>query len=132
MPLTRISLRAGKDAAYHKALVAGIYAAMRETFAVPENDLFTVIHEHAASAFAYDPGYLGIARDDDLVVIQITANDTRDTGQKQALYAAIAGNLAADPGVRPENVLINLVEVARENWSFGNGLMQYGPPPPVI
>jgi phenylpyruvate tautomerase PptA (4-oxalocrotonate tautomerase family) len=128
MPLTRISLRAGKDAAYHKALVSGIYAAMRDTFAVPENDLFTVLHEHADSAFAYDPRYLGIARDDDLVIIQITANDTRDTGQKQALYAAIAGNLAADPGVRPENVLINLVEVARENWSFGNGLMPYGPP----
>ncbi|GJE15729.1 tautomerase family protein [Methylobacterium marchantiae] len=66
--------------------MAGIYAAMRETFAVPENDLFTVIHEHTDSAFAYDPAYLETSRDDDLVVIQITANDTRDTGQKRALY----------------------------------------------
>ncbi|MFK5595457.1 tautomerase family protein [Methylobacterium sp. HMF5984] len=127
MPLTRISLRAGKSPAYHAALVAGLYAAMREAFAVPENDLFTVIHEHGSSAFAYDPGYLGTARDDDLVMIQITANDTRDTAQKRALYAAIARNLGRDPGVKPGNVLVNLVEVARENWSFGDGLMQYGP-----
>ena len=127
MPLTRISLRAGKSPAYHAALVAGLYAAMREAFAVPENDLFTVIHEHEVSAFTYDPGYLGIDRDDDLVIIQITANDTRDTAQKQALYAAVARNLARDPGLRPGNVFINLVEVSRENWSFGGGMMQYAP-----
>lgn len=128
MPFTCISLRAGKPAAYHEALTAGIYAAMRKTFAVPENDYFAVVHEHKASAFAYDPGYLGIARDDDLVYIQVTANDTRDTDQKRALYAAITRNLGLEPGVRPENVFINLTEVSKENWSFGNGLMQYGPP----
>lgn len=128
MPLTRISLRAGRNPAYHAALTAGIYAAMRETFAVPEHDLFTVIHEHAPSAFTADPAYLGIDRDEDLVIIQITANDTRDTGQKRALYRAIARNLGQDPGVRPGNVFISLVEVSRENWSFGDGAMQYGPP----
>lgn len=127
MPLTRTSLRAGKPAAYHQALVAGIYAAMREAFSVPEDDLFTLIHEHSDSTFAYDPGYLRVRRDDDLVVIQITANDTRGTAQKQAFYAAIAENLARAPGVRPENVFVSLVEVSPENWSFGNGLMQYGP-----
>lgn len=87
-----------------------------------------MVHEHAASAFAYDPGYLGISRDDDLVFIQITANDTRDTAQKQALYAAVARTLSETLGLRPSNVFINLVEVSRENWSFGDGMMQYGPP----
>ena len=128
MPFTRISLRAGKSGAYHEALTKGVYAAMRETFAVPEDDFFAVVHEHEASAFAYDPGYLGIRRDDDLVYIQITANDTRGTAQKKAFYANVARNLAREPGVRPENVFINLIEVSKENWSFGNGLMQYGPP----
>lgn len=127
MPLIRLSLRAGKDAAYHLSLVTGIYTALREVFAVPENDLFALVHEHPASGFVYDPGYLGIARDDDLVMIQITANDTRDTAQKRSLYARIVRNLSADPGLRPENVLINLVDVARENWSFGLGDMQYVP-----
>lgn len=128
MPLTRISIRAGKSPAFHAALAAGLYAAMRETFAVPEDDQFTVIHEHAASAFVYDPSYLGVARDDDLVMIQIIASDTRDTAQKRALYGAIARNLGRDPGVKPGNVLVTLVEVSRENWSFGDGLMSYGPP----
>ena len=130
MPFTRISLRAGKSAAYRQALTAGVYAAMRETFAVPEGDLFAVVHEHAADGFAYGPDYLGIARDDDLVLIQITANGTRGTAQKRALYAAIARELGRDPGVRPGNVFVNLVEVSPENWSFGDGLMQYGPPDP--
>ena len=122
--------RAGKPAAYRQALMTGVYAAMRETFAVPENDFFAVVHEHEADAFAYDPGYLGIVRDDDLVIIQITANDTRGTSQKQALYAAIARTLSQTVGLKPSNVFINLVEVARENWSFGDGGMEYGAPNP--
>ncbi|WP_342166055.1 tautomerase family protein [Methylobacterium sp. SD21] len=128
MPLTRISLRAGKSPDYRAALIRGVYRAMRETFAVPEDDLFAIVHEHDAAGFAYGRTYLGIPRDDDLVLIQITANATRTTGQKRALYRAIAGNLADDPGVRPGNVFINLVEVVPENWSFGEGAMQYGPP----
>ncbi len=68
----------------------------------------------------YSQNYLGIARDDDLVIIQITANNTRTTEQKKALFAAMAERLARDPGIRPENIMINLVEVTKENWSFGS------------
>ncbi|MCJ2014858.1 tautomerase family protein [Methylobacterium sp. J-076] len=127
MPLTRISLRVGKSPDYRAALIRGVYTAMRETFAVPEDDLFAVVHEHDAADFAFGRGYLGIRRDDDLVLIQITANATRTIGQKRALYRAITAHLATDPGVRPGNVLISLVEVSPENWSFGDGEMQYGP-----
>lgn len=127
MPLTRISLRAGKSPQYRAALIRGVYTAMRETFSVPEDDLFAMVHEHDAAGFAYGQQYLGIRRDDDLVVIQITANATRTTAQKRALYRAIAGNLGADPGVRPGNVFISLIEVLAENWSFGEGEMQYAP-----
>lgn len=128
MPLTRISLRAGRSPAYRTALVQGVYAAMRETFAVPDGDLFALVHEHDAAGFAYGSDYLGIDRSDDLVIIQITANATRGTAQKRALYAAIAHNLGRDPGLRPADVFVNLIEVSPENWSFGDGLMQYGPP----
>ncbi|MDP4026422.1 tautomerase family protein [Methylobacterium sp. NEAU 140] len=130
MPFTRISLRAGKSEAYRAALIAGVYAALRETFAVPEDDLFAVVHEHDAAGFAYGRDYLGIRRSDDLVIVQITANATRTTAQKRALYAAIARELGRDPGLRPGDVFVNLVEVAPENWSFGEGGMQYGPPEP--
>ncbi len=128
MPLTRISLRAGKPPAYREALMKGVYAAMLESFGVPQDDYFALVHEHDEAGFGYDPGYLGIARDDDLVIIQVTANEGRDTAMKKAFYATVVRNLTENPGLRPENILINLIEVSRENWSFGNGLMQYGPP----
>jgi 4-oxalocrotonate tautomerase len=125
MPLVRVSLRKGKPAAYRRAILDGIYGAMRAAFDVPEEDRFMVINEHDETDFSYSKTYLGIARTDDLVLMQITANNTRTTEQKKAFFRQIAENLKADPGVRPEDVFINLVEVLPENWSFGNGIAQY-------
>jgi phenylpyruvate tautomerase PptA (4-oxalocrotonate tautomerase family) len=125
MPLVRISLKKGRSTEYRKAIVAGIYDAMRETFNVPENDKFVLIHQHDDDEFDCSPDYLGIHRTDQLVVIQITANNTRNVEQKKAFFSAIAANLAKSPGIRPEDVFINLVEVAKENWSFGLGVAQY-------
>ncbi|HEY1588818.1 MAG TPA: tautomerase family protein [Rhodanobacter sp.] len=125
MPLVRISLRRGKSSAHIAALRHGIYQAMRETFNVPENDRFILVSQHDADEFDYDPAYLGIARSDDLVIVQITCNSGRTLEQKQALYRRIAENFSADPGMRPEDLFINLVEVAKENWSFGHGVAQY-------
>jgi phenylpyruvate tautomerase PptA (4-oxalocrotonate tautomerase family) len=125
MPLVRIHLRRGKSRTYIAALRNGIYAAMHQSFAVPENDRFILVSQYDAEDFDYDPGYLGIARSDDLVIVQIACNNTRTVAQKQAFYRSVADKLAADPGVRPEDVLINLLETAKENWSFGNGIAQY-------
>jgi 4-oxalocrotonate tautomerase len=127
MPLTRVSLRRGKPAAYRKAILDGIYRAMRAVFDVPDEDRFMTITEHDEDNFSYSKNYLGIARSDDLVMIQLTVNNTRTTEKKKALYRAIVENLTADPGLRPEDILINLVEVLPENWSFGNGIAQYAP-----
>lgn len=124
MPLVRISLRRGKSAAHLAALRDGIYRAMREAFDVPENDRFILVSQHDADEFDCDPGYLGITRSDDLVVVQITCAHGRTTAQKQALYGRIAEEFVA-AGVRPEDVFVNLVETARENWSFGHGVAQY-------
>lgn len=125
MPLVRISLRKGKTPEYRRAIAKHVYEALREAFKVPDEDRFVLVDEYEGTDFIYSPSYLGVVRDDDLVIIQITANNTRTVDQKKALYAAIAERLAKDPGVRPENVLISLVEVAKENWSFGNGIAQY-------
>lgn len=126
MPLVRISLLKGKSRAYRKAIQNGVYQAMRETFDVPEDDCFMLIDEYKPSNFIYSHSYLGIIRDDDLAIIQITANNTRTLEKKKALYARVVELLAENPGVRPENIFINLVEVQKENWSFGNGIAQYG------
>ena len=125
MPLVRVSLRKGKPATYRKAILDGIYAAMRAAFEVPEEDRFMVINEHDEADFSYSKTYLGIARTDDLILIQIAANNTRTTEKKKAFFRQIVENLKADPGMRPEDVFINLVEVLPENWSFGNGIAQY-------
>lgn len=125
MPLVRVSLRKGRPAAARKAILDGIYRAMRSAFDVPEEDRFMVINEHDETDFSYSNNYLGIARSDDLVIILVTANNTRTTEKKKAFYRQIVENLKADPGVRPEDVFINLIEVLRENWSFGKGVAQY-------
>ena len=125
MPLTRVALRRGKPPQYLKAIMDGLYEAMRETFNVPEDDRFMVVTQHEADEFLYGKHYLDLARSDDLVMIQLTVSNTRTVEQKKALFAAIAKKLGDNPGLRPEDVLINLVEVAKENWSFGNGVAQY-------
>jgi phenylpyruvate tautomerase PptA (4-oxalocrotonate tautomerase family) len=125
MPLTRVSLRKGKPAAYRRAILEGLYLAMRETYDVPEEDRFMTITEHDEDDFLFSPSYLGIARSDDLVIIQLTASNTRNVEQKQALFRRIVERLATNPGLRPEDVFINLVEVMPANWSFGNGVAQY-------
>lgn len=125
MPLTYISLRAGKPEAYRQAIFDGVYRAMHETFNVPEDDQFMTIKEHDAANFRYGASYLGVARSDDLVFIQITANNTRTVEQKKALFRRIAELLSECPGIRPEDVFVSLVEVAKENWSLGHGLAQY-------
>lgn len=127
MPLVRINFPDGKKAAYRDAISKGIYAAMRATFNVPEDDNFQVIGEHSGSSIVHPSSYLGIEYSSDFVVVQITCNEGRSLEQKKALYAAIADNLAIDPGLRREDILVNLVEVRKENWSFGNGIAQYAP-----
>jgi phenylpyruvate tautomerase PptA (4-oxalocrotonate tautomerase family) len=124
MPLARIDLRKGKDAAYRREIGRVVYEAMIGV-GVPQKDRFQVIHEHDADDFFFDAEYLGIHRSDDLVIIQITWNEGRTVEQKKALYKAIAEGLHAAVGLRLEDVFINLVEVKKENWSFGNGVAQY-------
>jgi 4-oxalocrotonate tautomerase len=129
MPLVRISLKKGKSAAWRQAIADGVYRAMTDTaFKVPENDRFIVTHQHDGDDFSYSPDYLDIPRTDDLVLIQLTVSNTRDVAQKQALYRGIVDQLVKEPGLRPEDVFINLIEVLPENWSFGHGIAQYVKP----
>jgi 4-oxalocrotonate tautomerase len=125
MPLIRVSILKGKTPEYRKAILESIYQAMRDAFDVPEDDRFMMLDEYEPSNFVYSKTYLGIARDDDVIVIQITANNTRTLDKKKAFFAHIAELLAESPGIRSENIFVSLVEVPKENWSFGNGLAQY-------
>ena len=125
MPLVRISLQRGKPPAFRQAIAEAVYQALRDTFDVPDRDRFMTITEHDGDDFIFDRGYLGIDRSDDFVILQLTVSNTRPREQKQALYRRIVERLATNPGLRPEDVFINLVEVLPENWSFGMGEAQY-------
>lgn len=127
MPLTHVSMRKGKSAAYRKAILKSLHQAMHETFNVPEDNGFMTITEYDEDDFKYSKSYLGIERSDDLVIMQLTVNNTRTLDQKKALYRRIVERLSDSPGLRPEDIFINLVEVVPENWSLGNGIAQYAP-----
>jgi 4-oxalocrotonate tautomerase len=124
MPLVRIDLSKGKPPAYREAVSRIVHEALVGV-GVPKDDRFQVIAEHDAENFVFDPNYLGIRRTEDLAIIQITWNEGRTVDQKKALYKAIADGLAEKLSLRREDVFITLVEVRRENWSFGNGIAQY-------
>jgi len=126
MPLVRISLMKGQPI-LGRQIGAVVYHAMVDTIGVPADDNFQVITEHDPDALVYDPGYLGIRRTDGFIAIQITMTEGRTVEAKKKLFATIAQGLRREYGVRPEDVFINLVEVKKENWSFGNGVAQYVP-----
>ena len=126
MPLVRISLLRGRPADLRRRIGDAVHRAMVDTIGVPALDRFQVLTEHEPGDLVYDSNYLGIARSDGLVVIQLTISAGRSLEQKRALYRAITGNLSA-LGIRREDVWINLVEVAKENWSFGLGEASYAP-----
>jgi phenylpyruvate tautomerase PptA (4-oxalocrotonate tautomerase family) len=124
MPLVRISHRAGATETFCRALSDGVQEALAHAVNVPPDDRFHILTEHA-SGLIFDPAYLGIARSPDWVAIQITLRRGRTVEMKQALYRRIAENLARDPGLRKEDVLVCLVENDLADWSFGNGEAQY-------
>jgi 4-oxalocrotonate tautomerase len=124
MPLVKISMREGKSSQYRRAIADGVHGALIEAASVPELDRFQILTEHAPADLIYDPTYLGVNRSDDIVMIQITLN-ARAQNVKVALYRAIAERLGKNPGVRPQDVLISLVSVQPEDWSFGDGKAQY-------
>jgi 4-oxalocrotonate tautomerase len=125
MPMVRVSVRSGQSDAWRAAVGEGIHRAMVDTINIPRDDRFQVITEHGPGELVYDPSYLAIDRGEGFLLIQITLNAGRTLEQKRALYARIAENLGRDPGVRPQDVMINLVEVPKENWSFGDGKASY-------
>ena len=125
MPLVRISLREGKTEEYRKALADGVHRALVEAMDAPAQDRFQIITEHPAGGLIYDPTYLGLQRTDNIVMVQITLSTGRKLAQKRKLFKRMAEILAENPGLRQHDLMVNLVEVAWENWSFGNGEAQY-------
>src|SRR6202162_5714986 len=128
MPIVRIDLLEGKTPEYRKELGQIVYRAMIEALGVPKDDRFEIIAEHSKDDLQFDRDYLGIHRSDDCIFLQITLSSGRTVEMKQRFYKAVADALHETLKVRREDVFINLVEVPKENWSFGNGEARYVSP----
>jgi phenylpyruvate tautomerase PptA (4-oxalocrotonate tautomerase family) len=125
MPLVRIDLIEGKPPEYGARIGRIVYRAQVEVLGAPKDDLFQVITEHTPAGLQFDRDYLGIHRTDDCIFLQITLNEGRTVELKRQFYKAVADGLHQELGVRREDVFVNLVEVKKENWSYGNGEAQY-------
>jgi phenylpyruvate tautomerase PptA (4-oxalocrotonate tautomerase family) len=126
MPLVRISLLQGPEG-FGRRIGQVVYRTMVDTIEVPRNDNFQVISEHSRDSLVFDRGYMDIPRSDGFVSIQITLSEGRSLEKKRLFYRTLAERLQRELGVRPEDVFVSLIEVKKENWSFGNGLASYAP-----
>ena len=125
MPLVRIDLLEGKTAEFKTQLGELVYESMLETIGIPEEDKFVVVNDLKTEELIFSTNYLGVDRTEGIVIIQITMNEGRTTEVKKALYKTVADKLNSQLAIRKEDVFIILVEVNKENWSFGNGIAQY-------
>jgi len=127
MPFVRIDLSKQYPDGVAQQVGDIIFQAMREHINVPEDDKFQVITKHDTNELVIPKSYLGIEYSEGIIFIQVTLNEGRSTEMKQQFYKAINEALVAKLKLRPQDIVINLVEVNKENWSFGNGAMQYAP-----
>jgi 4-oxalocrotonate tautomerase len=125
MPLIRIEMARGKPPEYRAALRDTIYETLRDVVGVPADDRHEVITEHESANLNIAPEFFGVNRSPEAILVQITLNEGRTVDQKRNLYTAIVRGLQRRVGLRPEDVTINLLEVKKENWSFGNGIAHY-------
>jgi 4-oxalocrotonate tautomerase len=125
MPFVRISLSEDVSDAQLAGVSEAVHTALVEAFKVPAADRFQVVTRHPKGELICSPEYLGIQHGPRVAFVQITANEGRTLEMKKALYMAIATSVGRAATLPPADVIINLVEVNKENWSFGNGLAQY-------
>ena len=125
MPLVQIHLLQGKPAEFRRKVGEIVYQTMVDSINVPSKDNFQIITEHNKESLLYDTEYLNIQRTDGIVIIQIILNEGRTVELKKAFYKRLAERLHQELNIRMEDIFISLVEVKKENWSFGNGIAQY-------
>jgi 4-oxalocrotonate tautomerase len=128
VPLVRIDMLQGNSEQYRAQVVEIVYRTLLDVLNVPQNDRFQIVTEHTQDELIFDPDYLGVHRSDDCIFFQITLNSGRSVELKQRFYRTLSDRLHQVLKVRREDVFINLIDVPKENWSFGNGEAQYVPP----
>src|SRR5438067_1605725 len=124
MPLVKIYVRNNRTAQELRAIGDSVHDALVAQANVPADDRFQILNRLDRDLIVAHPSYGGVTRSEDIVIIEITLNAGRSVEIKKKLYADIAARLES-AGVRPDDVLVSLIEVTKENWSFGGGRATY-------
>ena len=125
MPLVRINLPQNTLVTDMQAVSNAVHNALVATFNVPEPDRFQAIHKHNPEELICTPEFLGVEHSQHMVFVQISCSPGRSLEMKKALFAKVANDIAHTSNFKAEDVIINLLETSRENWSFGLGIAQY-------
>jgi len=121
MPFARIDLIKGKSADYRATVADVVYEGIIGVLKAPDGDRFIVVNEHSPENLIYDRHFLGMDRSPDFILIQVTSTVGNTKELKLTFYRQIVDELNSKLGVRPDDVMINMVFVGREDWSFGKG-----------
>ena len=121
MPFARIDLAKGKSPEYRATLADVVYEGIVGVLKAPDGDRFIVVGEHSPENLIYDPNFLGWKRSPDFVLIQVTSTVGNNKESKLAFFRYVADQLKSKLSIRPDDIMINMVFVDREDWSFGNG-----------
>ena len=124
MPLLRFDLVEGRSDADLKTLLDAAHEAMVEAFNVPVRDRYQIVHEHKRSRLIVEDTGLGIPRTDKVVMLQVTSRP-RDRAMKVAFYRLLCERLEARCGIKPSDVMVDIVTNGDEDWSFGLGRAQF-------
>ena len=125
MPFVRVSVTEDISNEHLQRISDAVHESMVTTFQVPAKDRFQVLTRHLPDELICAAEYLGIIHSGPIAFIQITCNEGRTLEMKKALFARLAASIDAGGFIRAANVIVSLVEVKKENWSFGNGIAQY-------
>ena len=120
----KIYTRKNKTDAELRAIADGVHDALVAQANVPADDRFQILNRLDRDQIVADPSYGGVSRSEAVVIVEITLNAGRTLEIKKNLYADIALRLER-VGVKPDDVIISLIEVTKENWSFGGGRATY-------
>ncbi|WP_419816699.1 tautomerase family protein [Glacieibacterium sp.] len=121
MPFARIDLIQGKSSEYRSAVADIVYRGIVDILKAPDGDRFVVVGEHTPDNLIYDPTFLGFSRSPDFILIQVTSTVGNEKITKFAFYRFVADELKAKLSVHPDDIMINMVFVDKEDWSFGDG-----------
>ena len=125
MPLVKLYLRRGKSAEYKKSCADAVHEALVAQISIPADDRFQILHEVDETALIAHPSYGGVSRSADVLIVEVTLSTGRSVEIKKKLFADIVARLGSAADVRPDDVVVVLVEVTKENWSFGGGRATY-------